>query len=69
MTQSHNPSQPPDEKLTFDPTRDSNGPSVYVGALVPQRLEELLQREAAQRMVPRSQIVRWALAERYMEAP
>lgn len=49
----------------FDPAEDSNGPKVYVGAHVPLKLYTLLAEEAERAMATRSDVIRWALAERY----
>ena len=49
----------------FDPAEDSNGPKVYVGAHVPLKLYTLLVEEAERAMATRSDVIRWALAERY----
>ena len=49
----------------FDPSTDSDGPSVCISSLVPRRLADLVRKEARRLMVSNSQIVRWALAERY----
>ena len=49
----------------FDPAADSNGPKVYVGAHVPLKLYTLLVEEAERVMATRSDVIRWALAERY----
>jgi hypothetical protein len=49
----------------FDPAADAGGPTVYIGAQIPARLYDLVQQEASAKMLPRAQIVRWALAARY----
>jgi len=49
----------------FDPNTDGNGPTMYVGVNLPRRLFELLEQEAQQTMVSRSDVLRWALADRY----
>ena len=49
----------------FNPAEDSNGPKVYVGAHVPLKLYVLLTEEAERAMATRSDVIRWALAERY----
>lgn len=49
----------------FNPAEDSNGPKVYVGAHVPLKLYVLLTEEAERTMATRSDVIRWALAERY----
>ena len=49
----------------FDPTADSDGPTVFLGAQVPLRLYQLVEQEANRSMVHRAQVLRWALAERY----
>lgn len=49
----------------FDPALDKDGPTVFVGAQIPHKLCQLADREAVARMVPRAQVLRWALAERY----
>lgn len=49
----------------FDPSTDGNGPTMYVGVNLPRRLFELLEQEAQQTMVSRSDVLRWALADRY----
>jgi hypothetical protein len=58
-----------DEKVMtdqfFDPTQDGNGPTMYVGVNLPRRLFDLLEQEAQQTMVSRSDVLRWALADRY----
>lgn len=46
-------------------TADPHSPRVYVGAHVPLCLYTLLVEEAEQAMVTRSDVIRWALAERY----
>jgi len=38
---------------------------MYVGGNLPRRLFELLEQEAQQTMVSRSDVLRWALADRY----
>ena len=47
------------------PTVDPHSPRVYVGAHVPLCLYTLLVEEAERTMVTRSDVIRWALAERY----
>ena len=47
------------------PAGDSGNHKVYVGALVPLRLYTLLLEEAEQTSVSRSEVIRWALADRY----
>ena len=47
------------------PTADPHSPRVYVGAHVPLCLYTLLVEEAERTMVTRSDVIRWALAERY----
>ena len=49
----------------FDPAADSNGPKVYVGAHIPLKLYTLLVGEAERAMTTRSDVIRWALADRY----
>jgi hypothetical protein len=49
----------------FNPAEDSNGPKVYVGAHVPLKLYVLLTEEAERTKATRSDVIRWALAERY----
>ena len=49
----------------FNPAEDSNGPKVYVGAHVPLKLYVLLTEEAERTMATRSDVIRWALADRY----
>ena len=55
----------PDDR--FDPAKDGYGPTVYVGANIPHKLNQLLQDEAQREMVTRSDVIRWALAERYRD--
>ena len=47
------------------PAADPHSPRVYVGAHVPLGLYTLLVEEAERAMVTRSDVIRWALAERY----
>ena len=49
----------------FNPAEDFNGPKVYVGAHVPIKLYSLLVEEAERAMATRSDVIRWALADRY----
>ena len=49
----------------FDPLKDGRGPTVYVGANIPRKLNQLLQEEAQREMVTRNNVIRWALADRY----
>lgn len=51
----------------FDPLKDGQGPTVYVGANIPHKLNQLLQEEAQCEMVTRSDVIRWALADRYKD--
>jgi len=53
---------------TIDPSTGVNDKSVYVGALIPLRHYALLIEEADQANVSRSDVLRWALTERYGEA-
>ncbi len=52
---------------TIDPSKDANDTRVYKGALIPMRHYTLLVEEAEQSNVSRSDVLRWALAERYGE--
>lgn len=49
----------------FEPSTDGNGPTIYVGVNLPHKLFQLLDQEAQQTMVSRSDVLRWALADRY----
>jgi hypothetical protein len=49
----------------FSPSAESHSPRVYVGAHVPLMLYTLLVEEAERAMVTRSDVIRWALADRY----
>ena len=51
----------------IDPSRSANDKRVYVGALIAMRHYTLLVEEAEQANVSRSEVLRWALAERYGE--
>ena len=51
----------------IDPSRSANDKRVYVGALIAVRHYTLLVEEAEQANVSRSEVLRWALAERYGE--
>jgi hypothetical protein len=53
---------------TIDPSTGANDKRVYVGALIPMRHYALLVEEADQANVSRSDVLRWALTERYGEA-
>lgn len=48
-----------------NPENGLDGPKVYVGAHIPLSLYQSLVREAKQAMVTRSDVLRWALADRY----
>jgi len=49
----------------IDPSRSANDKRVYVGALIAVRHYTLLVEEAEQANVSRSDVLRWALTERY----
>ena len=49
----------------FSQTEDADRTSVYVGAHIPLRLYRLVTEEADLATVSRSEVLRWALAERY----
>ena len=49
----------------FDPSQDADGPKIYVGAHIPLKLYNFIVAEAARAMVTRSDVLRWALADRY----
>lgn len=52
----------------FDnPVQDADSPKVYVGAYVPLEHFHRLVEEAEQAKVSQSEVIRWALAERYGE--
>ena len=51
----------------FDQAEDAARPTVYVGAHIPLELYHLVAEEAELAMVSRSEVLRWALAERYGE--
>lgn len=53
------------EQPTTNPGNGLDGPKVYVGAHIPLSLYQSLVQEAQQAMVTRSDVLRWALAERY----
>lgn len=53
------------EQPATNPGNSLDGPKVYVGAHIPLSLYQSLVQEAAQAMVTRSDVLRWALAERY----
>ncbi|HSJ54421.1 MAG TPA: hypothetical protein VLC52_11830 [Anaerolineae bacterium] len=53
------------EQPTTNPGNRLDGPKVYVGAHIPLSLYQSLVQEAQQAMVTRSDVLRWALAERY----
>jgi hypothetical protein len=52
---------------TIGPSQGANDKRVYVGALIPMKHYTLLVEEADQANVSRSEVLRWALAERYEE--
>jgi len=49
----------------IEPSQVANDKKVYVGALIPVRHYTLLVEEAEQANVSRSEVLRWALDERY----
>ena len=53
------------EQPTNHPGNGLDGPKVYVGAHIPLSLYQSLVREAQQARVTRSDVLRWALADRY----
>ncbi len=53
------------EQPATNPGNGLDGPRVYVGAHIPLSLYQSLVQEAQQAMVTRSDVLRWALAERY----
>ena len=53
---------------SIGPSQSANDKRVYVGALIPMKHYTLLVEEADQANVSRSEVLRWALAERYGEA-
>ena len=57
------------EQPTTNPGNGLDGPKVYVGTHIPLSLYQSLVQEAAQDMVTRSDVLRWALAERYRRPP
>jgi hypothetical protein len=52
---------------TIGPSQGANDKRVYVGVLIPVKHYTLLVEEADQANVSRSEVLRWALAERYGE--
>jgi hypothetical protein len=50
---------------TTGPSQDANDKRVYVGALIQMKHYTLLVEEADQANVSRSEVLRWALTERY----
>ena len=52
-------------KRSYRPTDDTGNLTVYVGALVPLRLHQLLIEEAARVGLSRSRMIGQVLAERY----
>lgn len=57
------------EQPATNPGNRLDGPKVYVGAHIPLSLYQSLVEEAQQAMVTRSDVLRWALAERYRRSP
>lgn len=50
-----------------DENGSANGPTVYVGVNLPHYLFQKLEQEAQRLMVSRSDVLRWALADRYRD--
>jgi hypothetical protein len=55
------------DKPNIHPAKDADDPRMYVGAFIPLKHYNLIVEEAEQKNVSRSDVFRWALAERYEE--